>query len=287
MRMPSSSAAGGEEAGLAEEAPSPEDRSAARLLGEHDVLWLRASNSGPVTLAGTNSWVVGREPAWVVDPGPRLPEHLDALFAAIDARGGLGGVALTHDHDDHSGAVPALLERHPAPVAAGRGEVDVLLEEGARVGPFEAVATPGHAVGHFALIAAGACFTGDAVLGEGSVFISPYPGAMAGYLSALTRLNLRRDLDVLCPGHGAPVWEVHAKLEEYVEHRLDRESRLIAALADGQRTVAGLLDAVWSDVPQALRGLATVTLAAHLDKLEDEHRLPADVERPRFEHAEW
>ncbi|HEV7585392.1 MAG TPA: MBL fold metallo-hydrolase [Solirubrobacteraceae bacterium] len=287
MRTPSSPAADGEEAGLTAEAPSPEARSAARLLRDHDVLWLRASNSGPVTLSGTNSWVVGREPAWVVDPGPLLDEHLEALLSAIETRGGLGGIVLTHDHDDHSEAVPALLARHPAPVAAGRGEVDVLLGEGARVGPFEAVATPGHADGHFALVAAGACFTGDAVLGEGSVFISPYPGAMAGYLRALTRLGLRRDLDVLCPGHGPPVWDPYAKLDEYVEHRLDRENRLIAALAAGRRTVAELLDAVWPDVPAGLRGLATVTLAAHLDKLADEHILPEGVERPRFERTAW
>jgi glyoxylase-like metal-dependent hydrolase (beta-lactamase superfamily II) len=300
MRTPSSSAAEGEDAGLEEEASpgdasadaspgdaSPEARSAERLLQEHDVLWLRASNPGLMTLAGTNSWVVGREPAWVVDPGPALEDHIDSLSAAIGARGGLGGIALTHDHADHSQAVPALLERHPALVAAAGGEADVLLEEGARVGPFEAVATPGHATGHFALIAAGACFTGDAVLGEGSVFISPYPGAMAGYLRALTQLGGRRDIDVLCPGHGPPVWDPHAKLDEYIAHRLDRESRLLAALAAGLRTVPELLDAVWSDVPQPLRGLATVTLAAHLDKLDVEHLLPPGVERPRFERSEW
>ena len=147
----------------------------------------------------------------------------------------------------------------------------------------EALATPGHAVGHFALIADGACFTGDAVLGEGSVFISPSRGAMAGYLRALTRLGLRDDFSVLCPGHGPPVWDPHAKLEEYVDHRIDRENKLIAALGRGRRTVPQLLDAVWSDVPQPLRGLATVTLAAHLDKLADERVLPPGVERPSFE----
>jgi glyoxylase-like metal-dependent hydrolase (beta-lactamase superfamily II) len=279
--------ANGEGAGLTAEDGSAQARSEAQLLRDHDVLWLRASNPGPVTLSGTNSWVVGRDPAWVVDPGPRLDAHLDRLFEAIEDRGGLGGVALTHDHSDHCEAVPALLARYPAPVAAGRGEVDVLLKEGAHVGPFEAVATPGHAAGHFALIADGACFTGDAVLGEGSVFISPYRGAMAGYLRALTRLGLRDDFDVLCPGHGPPVWDPHAKLEEYVNHRLDRETSLIAALGRGCRTIQELLDAVWSDVPQALRGLATVTLAAHLDKLADEHILPAGVERPKFERTEW
>ncbi|HWX96833.1 MAG TPA: MBL fold metallo-hydrolase [Solirubrobacteraceae bacterium] len=287
MSTSPSGGAEGEEAGVTIEGASSEQTSEARLLREHDILRLRAANPGPVTLSGTNTWVVGREPAWVVDPGPRLDEHLEALFDAVDDRGGLGGIALTHDHQDHREAVPAVLARHPAPVAGGRGEVDVLLEEGKRVGPFEPVATPGHAAGHFALIADGACFTGDAVLGEGSVFISPYRDAMAGYLRALTRLDARADLDVLCPGHGPPVWDPHAKLREYFDHRIDRENKLIAALGRGCRSVQELLDAVWSDVPEALRGLATVTLAAHLDKLADEHVLPAGVERPRFERTEW
>jgi hypothetical protein len=83
------------------------------------------------------------------------------------------------------------------------------------------------------------------------------------------------------------VWEAQAKLEEYVAHRLDRENRLIAALADGRRTVSELLDAVWYDVPEPLRGAAAATLAAHLDKLEEEQALPPGVERPRFEPAQW
>ncbi len=124
--------------------------------------------------------------------------------------------------------------------------------EGARIGPFTAVATPGHAADHFALVAEGACFTGDAVLGTGSVFISPYPGAMAGYLLALTRLRLREDFNVLCPGHGPPVWDAQSKLEQYAAHRIDRENHLIMALAEGHRTIKELLDAVWWDVPGAV-----------------------------------
>ncbi len=260
--------------------------SEAELLSRHGVLRLRASNPGPFTLSGTNTWVVGREPAWVIDPGPLLDKHLMDLFAAIDARGGLGGVALTHDHRDHSEAVPALLERYPAPLAAGRGPADIVLGDQARVGPFEALATPGHASDHFALVAGGACFTGDAVLGEGSVFITPDPGALSGYLRALRRLALREDIAVLCPGHGPAVWAPQAKLEEYVSHRLDREKRLIAALGEGRRGVGELLDTVWADVPGPLRPAAAVTLAAHLDKLEEERMLPAGVERPQHEWAE-
>jgi glyoxylase-like metal-dependent hydrolase (beta-lactamase superfamily II) len=266
---------------------SAEASSEADLLTHYDILRLRAPNPGLLTLSGTNTWVVGRRPAWVVDPGPMLDAHLERLCAAIDARGGLGGVVLTHDHHDHSEAVNSLLERYPAPLAAGRGSVDVLLGEGVRVGPFEAVATPGHSADHFALVADGACFTGDAVLGDGSVFISPYNGSMSGYLLALTRLRLREDFNVLCPGHGPPVWDAHTKLEEYIAHRIDRENHLIVALGEGKRTVQELLDTVWGDVAEPLRGMASATLAAHLDKLEDEQILPTGVERPKFERTEW
>jgi glyoxylase-like metal-dependent hydrolase (beta-lactamase superfamily II) len=110
---------------------------------------------------------------------------------------------------------------------------------------------------------------------------------MSWYLLGLTRLRLREDFNVLCPGHGPPVWDAHAKLEEYVAHRIDRENELIVALGAGLRTVEELLDAVWSEVPEQLRPLASATLAAHLDKLEDEQILPEDVERPRFERTEW
>ena len=249
-----------------------------RDLADYDVLRLRADNPGPLTLSGTNTWIVGRDPAYVVDPGPALPRHIERLVATVDARGGLGGIALTHDHSDHSEGVGALREQRPAPLAAARGEVDVELAEGIRFGPFLAVATPGHAPDHFALIDGRVCFTGDAVLGEGSVFIAPDPGALAGYLDGLRGLR-ERDLDVLCPGHGPAIWDPHAKLEEYIAHRLERERLLLAALDEGRRSTAELLDAAWPDVPAALRPVAAVSLRAHLDKLEDEGRLPAGVER--------
>jgi glyoxylase-like metal-dependent hydrolase (beta-lactamase superfamily II) len=143
------------------------------------------------------------------------------------------------------------------------------------------VATPGHAPDHLAFVAGRACFTGDAVLGEGSVFVAPDPGALRGYLAALERLRAM-DLAVLCPGHGPLVLDANAKLDEYLAHRRDRERRLAEALAAGLRTADELLDRVWSDAPAALRGAATVTLAAHLDKLDEEGRLPEGVERPQL-----
>jgi glyoxylase-like metal-dependent hydrolase (beta-lactamase superfamily II) len=249
-------------------------------LAEFQIVGLRADNPGPFTLSGTNSWIAGDQPGWLVDPGPALPAHVEAVVAECRRRGGLGAIALTHDHPDHDAAVPAIRAAFPdAPLAAARGQVDITLAGGDRVGPLEVVATPGHAPDHLAFITGRACFTGDAVLGQGSVFIAPDPGALAGYLKGLSELA-QRDLGVLCPGHGPAVEDPQAKLREYIAHRLERERLLLDALRAGARTVPEMLDAAWPDVPEALRPAATVTLAAHLDKLAGEDRLPAGVQRP-------
>jgi glyoxylase-like metal-dependent hydrolase (beta-lactamase superfamily II) len=249
-------------------------------LSDHEIVGIRAANPGPFTLSGTNTWIVGSGPAWLVDPGPALPEHQRAIVAELERLGGLGGIALTHDHHDHAEGVAAIRERYDdAPLAAGRGRADVRLADGVMFGPLRAVATPGHAPDHFSFVHGRAALTGDAVLGEGSVFIAPDPQALRGYLEGLRKLRAL-ELDVLLPGHGPVVVEPHAKLDEYVSHRLDRERRLLAALAVGVRTVDELLDAAWTEVPEVLRPAATVTLAAHLDKLADEGRLPDGVQRP-------
>ena len=252
----------------------------------HDVLGITAANPSPFTLNGTNSWVVGRQPAWLIDPGPALDDHLASLSAEIELRGGLAGLALTHDHADHSQAVSLIRARFPgARVAGARGEVDVRLQDGDRFGPFSVVATPGHARDHVSYVTEEVGFTGDAVLGQGSVFIWPYPGALGAYLEGLRRLAAHR-LDVLCPGHGPVIEDPAGKLEAYVSHRLEREQRLLEALEKGKRSVDELLDDAWSDVPAMLRAPAAWTLAAHLDKLEEEGRLPPGVERPDLEPPE-
>jgi glyoxylase-like metal-dependent hydrolase (beta-lactamase superfamily II) len=226
------------------------------------VVRVRADNPSPLTLDGTNTYVLrGR---WVVDPGPADEQHLEAVRAA--AVDGIEAVVLTHTHFDHAEGADAL----GAPV--------VLPEDGEEVGPLRAVATPGHSPDSVCLLAGGACFTGDTVLGEGSVFISPDEGSLSAYLDSLRRLR-ELDLEVLCPGHGPYVWEPREKLDEYIEHRLDRERRLLAALDAGLRTHDELLDAAWSDAPAFLRPAAELTLRAHLDKLAEEGRLPTDLVR--------
>lgn len=249
-------------------------------LDGHDTVGIRAGNPGPLSLSGTNSWIVGRHPAWLIDPGPMLEEHMSALDEELARRGGLGGIALTHDHFDHAEALGEMRRRHPSvPTGAARGEVDVRLGDGDRFGPLDVLALPGHAPDHLVFLADRVAFTGDAVLGEGSVFISPDPGALSEYLGGLERLRKLRPA-AICPGHGPVVGDPETKLTDYITHRLEREQRLLDALAQGRRSVAELLDSAWSDAPNELRPVAALTLAAHLDKLEEEGRLPAGVERP-------
>ena len=221
---------------------------------------MRAPNPSPLTLDGTNSYVTD---GWVVDPGPDDDLHLEAVRRA--AQGGIEGVVLTHGHADHAEGATRL----GAPVSRPEG--------GQVVGPFQALATPGHSPDSVSLVAGRACFTGDTVLGSGSVFIAPGEGSLSAYLESLRRLR-ELDLDVLCPGHGPYVWEPEAKLDEYISHRLERERRLVEALDSGLRTRDELLDAAWSDAPVALRDFAALSLASHLEKLAEEGRLPEGVD---------
>jgi glyoxylase-like metal-dependent hydrolase (beta-lactamase superfamily II) len=232
---------------------------------------VRASNPSPYTLDGTNTYVVE---GWVVDPGPADDEHLERVVEA--AGGTVAGIVLTHDHPDHAEGAPRLAERVGRPVERPRGEE--------RVGPFEAIATPGHAPDHVSLLWGRVLFAGDTVLGAGSVFVAPGGGGMGAYLDSLRRLR-ELDLEAIAPGHGPWIWDPHAKLDEYIAHRLERERRVLDALAAGVRTREALIDAAWGEVPfdraPVLRVAAGVTLDAHLEKLAAEGRLPNGVELGR------
>jgi glyoxylase-like metal-dependent hydrolase (beta-lactamase superfamily II) len=226
------------------------------------VVRVRAPNPSALTLDGTNTYVVG---TWIVDPGPADRAHLEAVRAA--AVDGVEGVVLTHGHADHADG------------AAELGVPVLRPGEGETAGPFRALATPGHSADSVCLIwEERVCFTGDTVLGAGSVFIAPGEGSLSDYLESLLRLRAL-ELEVLCPGHGPYVWDPAAKLDEYVAHRLDRERRLVEALDAGLRTRDELLDAAWSDAPADLRYFAGLSLESHLEKLAVEGLLPEGVER--------
>jgi glyoxylase-like metal-dependent hydrolase (beta-lactamase superfamily II) len=253
---------------------------------------IRAPNPGLLTLSGTNTYLVGR-PAWVIDPGPDDPDHVERVWQASQASGGVAGIALTHGHHDHAGAARALRALSGAKLAGSSRaddpesrafreprieglELDVELGEGDTFGPLAVLETPGHAVDHLSFLERENLFAGDTVLGEGSVIIPPEARALSSYLDSLRKLQALQ-LSALCPGHGPIVWDPQAKLAEYIEHRLDRERRLLEALDRGLRERDDLLDYAWSDVPAPLRPAAALTLEAHLQKLAEEERLPPDV----------
>jgi glyoxylase-like metal-dependent hydrolase (beta-lactamase superfamily II) len=224
---------------------------------------VRAPNPSPLTLEGTNTYLAH---GWILDPGPAIESHVAAVRRAADD--GIEGVVLTHSHADHAEAA----ELFGVPV--------VLPDDGDEVGPFRVIGTPGHSADSVCLLMGGVCFTGDTVLGTGSVFIAPGEGSLSAYLDSLRRLR-SLDLEVLCPGHGPYVWDPAAKLDEYMEHRLDRERRLLDALDAGLRSEDELLSAAWPEVPAELRGAAALTLRAHLEKLSEERGLPPGAgERP-------
>jgi glyoxylase-like metal-dependent hydrolase (beta-lactamase superfamily II) len=230
-----------------------------------------------MTLEGTNTYLVGNGPTIVIDPGPADTGHIEAVRAAAEERGGIGAVLLTHHHSDHAGGVEMLGVEpeiaHDAHSAAGLGVIP----------------TPGHTDDHVCFFldrehpASGgvtSCFTGDLILGMGSTIVPPreHGGSLADYMASLHHLE-GLDLDLLLPGHGPEIDDPAAKIAEYIAHRQEREDRLLTALERGERSRAKLLAEVWDDVPEELRGPASIAMQAHLEKLEDEGRLPPGIKQ--------
>jgi len=218
-----------------------------------------------MTGEGTNTYLYGSDPCAVIDPGPDHAGHLDAIRAAAEGRGGIGVVLLTHSHGDHADGAERL------------GAEVILPGDGEEHAGLRAIATPGHAADHVCFMTADAvCFSGDLVLGEGSTFVPPDGGSLIAYMESL-RLLQSEEIELMCPGHGPWITDPAAKLAEYVEHREMRERRLIAALERGERSREVLLAEVWDDVPAEIRPVAAMVMEAHLQKLEAESRLPADL----------
>jgi glyoxylase-like metal-dependent hydrolase (beta-lactamase superfamily II) len=227
-----------------------------------------------MTLEGTNTYLYGAGPCAVIDPGPADEGHLGAVLAAAGERGGIGVILLTHSHGDHSDGAEPLAElagrdgERPSVVLPGDGESHFGLR---------ALATPGHAADHVCFLTPDrVCFSGDLVLGLGSTIVPPGGGSLASYMDSLGRLRAE-PIELIAPGHGPWVTDPAAKLAEYVEHREMRERRLLTALERGERSRAALLDEAWDDVPAELRAAAAVAMDSHLEKLEGEGRLPAEL----------
>ena len=227
---------------------------------------VRADNPGPMTLDGTNTWVL--DDGVVVDPGPDDPAHLDAVAAAA---GDVALVLLTHRHPDHSESAAAFARRGGAALRA----VDPAfcagaepLRDGERIGPIEVWQVPGHTSDSAAFLLDGQVLTGDTVLGAGSSVIAEPDGDLAAYLDSLRRLATLDGWTVL-PGHGPQRADCAVAAREYLAHRRERLDQVRAALhrlglAASDDAADAVVGVVYADVPERLRWAARSSVVAQL-----------------------
>lgn len=245
-----------------------------------------APNPGPMTLDGTNTWVLhepGSSLALVVDPGPDDGPHLAAVLAAVQARGArVAAVLLTHGHADHSAGAARFARSVGAPVRAldpahrigdeGLGGGDVVTAGDLTL---QVVATPGHTADSlsFVLPADGALLTGDTVLGRGTTVVAHPDGRLDDYLAsleALRRLMSGRSTSkmmTLLPGHGPVLADAAAAIEGYLTHRRQRLEQVRAAVAAGALEPGDVVRTVYADVDPALWPAAELSVRAQLEYL--------------------
>ena len=238
---------------------------------------LTAPNAGPLTLSGTQTYLIGETA--VLDPGPDIGSHVEAILAALPK---LDTILITHRHADHAPAAVPLKRATGARIIAPRNvlqEVDrrvfggeVLTIEDEQI---EVIATPGHTNEHVCyLTSAGDLFTGDTVLGEGTTAIFPPDGHMGDYLRSLELLRARKPKRIL-PAHGPVREDAVAWIEHYIAHRLERERQVLEAVANGADTIAQVRARVYPELDARLHGAAEVQVRAHLVKLVEEGRVAA------------
>lgn len=232
-----------------------------------------APNPGPMTLEGTNTWVLrapDSQACVVVDPGPDDEEHL----VSVAACGPVASILLTHGHPDHSAGARRLFDLTRAPVRAldprhrlgaqeGLGEGAVVAAAGLEI---RVAATPGHTADSLSFVLPDAVLTGDTVLGRGSTVVAHPDGVLADYLASLRRLRELGDRTVL-PGHGPELPSAGAAAEQYLAHRAERLEQVRAAVAAGATTAEQVVEVVYADVDRALWPAATLSVRAQLEYL--------------------
>jgi len=251
----------------------------------------------------TNAYLIGETELALVDPGSGEPDALRDLFALTDHLASEGRrvtmVVVTHHHPDHTGGVQACRERFGAKVVGHRElaahlPLDVVVKDGDWLPltpglndwTLQVLETPGHTRDSISLWhpRRRALFCGDLLPGgAGSVVIAPPDGDMTRYLASLERCAALEP-QILWPAHGSPSGAAVRRIRALVRHRLEREGKVVAALGETPVPLAELLPGVYADTPQELWGWAELSLLAHLEKLEREHRAVRD-ERGWRAHA--
>ncbi len=248
-----------------------------------------APNSGPMTGPGTNCYLLGKKRLALLDPGPDLPVHIEALIRVIEANGGeLIDVLVTHTHRDHSPAAAVIAEHFGARLTGRmppslphqdqtfRPDHQPTDGEWLPLGDvrLQAVYTPGHASNHvcYWLESEGLLFTGDHVMQGSTVVIPPPDGDMSAYIASLKKVMALHPPQI-APGHGSVIEDTEKYLERLLRHRLQREARVYDRLHSlGQVTIAELLPHAYADVPENLLPVAEYSLLAHLLKLAADGR---------------
>ncbi|HJQ57768.1 MAG TPA: MBL fold metallo-hydrolase [Vineibacter sp.] len=257
-----------------------------------------ARNPSAFTFKGTGTYVVGRGKVAIVDPGPDMQDHVDAVLNAVRGET-VTHILVTHTHVDHSPATPALKAAtgatvyafggHPKPppgVTTEQGgdhdfTPDVRLADGEVVNgagwTVEAIHTPGHISNHlcFALREDNALLSGDHVMGWSTAVISPPDGNMRSYFESLRKL-LPRGESLYIPTHGAEIREPVPFVQAYIEHRLDRERQILACLRDGLDTVPAMVARMYKDVGAHLHAAAGRSVLAHLIQFAVDGRVLSD-----------
>jgi glyoxylase-like metal-dependent hydrolase (beta-lactamase superfamily II) len=247
-----------------------------------------AHNPSAFTYYGTQTYLIGTDEIAVVDPGPDLPEHLDALERAIGGRS-IAAIMCTHTHRDHSPAAAPLAERTGAPIigcvplaletvgpradasfdgdySADQvlGECDALNVDGEVV---TAVATPGHTSNHLCFAWRGALFSGDHVMGWSTTVVVPPDGDMADYMQSLDKLR-QRDDRVYYPAHGPPVTKPQQYVRHLVGHRMQRERQILSLVEEQARPIPDIVASAYPGLDPRLTAAAGGSVLAHLIDLE-------------------
>lgn len=268
-------------------------------IGEK-IVCLTAPNPGPFTFHGTNTYVIGKETLTVVDPGPEINDHFDALLEVIAGRR-VSHILITHTHRDHSPLAGRLAahtgalrlgegpHRYTTGQAVGEGNAldasadhdfmpdrKLIHNELVDCGEFQirAIATPGHAANHmaYALESEDVLFSGDHVMGWATTIVAPPDGSMESYLNSLTLLAKRTDR-IFLPGHGGPVEKPQRHARALKTHRLAREAAILQRVQAGDQNVRDIVANVYQATDKRLHGAAALTALAHLERLAQQGKI--------------
>ncbi len=265
---------------------------------------ITAPNPSPMTAEGTNTYLIGTREIAVIDPGPAISAHLDAILGALTPVQQITHILVTHSHLDHSPLATELSRRTGAPIFGagpsdwGRSDTMQRLAEEGEIGggegvdidfmphhlvkngdiqygdnwQIEAVHSPGHMANHVSFVWNGALFSGDVVMGWSTSLISPPDGDLTQFRNTLSQFLDRTDR-VFYPGHGAPILQPRTRCEDLLQHRAMREEQILKALPGEGATAAELTAQIYSDIPSTLHRVASRNVLAHLIDLYERNEV--------------